>query len=200
MAESRPEKGNRPAGSRTRGGLFHLDFETVGSISAMVVGLAALVVSWDQSRLMREEIRASVWPALQVDGFVTRDGDTIATGLRIENAGIGPALLENIAIRHRGDLVPDIEAMDALMPEGADRSQTLVTNRILAAGDEIQPLTYAYRTASEHDAVEIMQAMRRDWRIEICYCSALDQCWVTDDTSLRPREVNGCRGRQGSDL
>ena len=58
---------------------WRLRFETVGSISAIVVGVAALFVSWDQARVMRQEIRASLWPALQIDGFADTLADRITT-------------------------------------------------------------------------------------------------------------------------
>ena len=37
---------------------WHQHFETVGSIVAILVGLAALYVSWDQGKVMREQVRA----------------------------------------------------------------------------------------------------------------------------------------------
>ena len=173
---------------------WHRHFETVGSISAIVVGVAALYVSWDQGRVMREEVRASVWPALQVDGFASRAEGDLSLGLRVQNAGVGPARVERITIRHRGELVPDLESMIALMPGGGDLSLQTLTGRIIAAGGTAQPFTLRYDESLAGDAVEIMADLSDRWTVEVCYCSVLDQCWVSGQNRTALVAVSDCAG------
>jgi hypothetical protein len=173
---------------------WHRHFETVGSIVAIVVGVAALYVSWDQGRVMREEVRASVWPALQIDGFASRTLDGMSLGLRIQNAGVGPARVERITIRNRGELVPDLESMLEQMPADGDLSLLTVEGRIVAAGDVVQPFTLLYREALALDAVDVMGALSAQWSVEVCYCSVLDQCWTSGQDRVAPAQVADCRG------
>tara|TARA_Y100001933_G_scaffold50415_1_gene49289 strand:+ start:4613 stop:5275 length:663 start_codon:yes stop_codon:yes gene_type:complete len=173
---------------------WHRHFETVGSISAIVVGVAALYVSWDQGRVMREEVRASVWPALQVDGFASREEGGLSLGLRVQNAGVGPARVERIAIEHRGEQVPDLDAMLALMPADGDLSLQTLEGRIIAAGDIVQPFSLHYADAIAEDAVDVMGRLSAQWSVEVCYCSVLDQCWVAGQDRAAPAEVDDCDG------
>jgi len=165
-----------------------------------VVGIAALFVSWDQSRVMREEVRASVWPALQVDGFVSADQSILNVGVRIQNAGVGPALIESILVLHAGRLVEDFEMLESLMPETVDRSRQTVTGRIIAAGAIIEPFSFRWATGADADAVELMEELTRQWSIEVCYCSTLGDCWTANADREAPSEVNSCDLVPASDL
>jgi hypothetical protein len=173
---------------------WHRHFETVGSITAIIVGIAALYVSWDQGRVMREEVRASVWPALQVDGFASRVGGGMSIGLRVQNAGVGPARVERVAIRSHDEPVADLESMLALMPPDGDLSVQTVEGRIIAAGDVVQPFTLHYDEALAEDAVAMMGALSAQWSVEVCYCSVLDQCWISGQDRAAPAEVADCSG------
>lgn len=180
---------------------WHRHFETVGSITAIVIGMAALYASWDQGRVMRDEVRASVWPAVQVEGYVDRfDGGT-RIGLKLHNAGVGPARIERITVHHDEDVVADMDALIELMPDGASHAVQVATGRIMAAGEIYNPFELRYPASvplSNVDAVELVQALSRSWSIEVCYCSVLDQCWVGGDREVGQREVGTCDDRPGS--
>jgi hypothetical protein len=179
---------------------WHRHFETVGSIVAIVVGVAALFVSFDQSRVMREEIRASIWPALQVDGFVTRDESRMLIGVRVQNAGVGPALVERVSVLRNGEVVPDIHALrEQLAPDG-DLSQQVLRGRVIAAGDTVEPFSLAFQAAGEADAVDIMQSLASEWSFRVCYCSTLGQCWVTADDNASPDAVASCSDQPSGDF
>lgn len=171
---------------------WHQHFETVGSITAIIVGVVALLVSFDQSRVMREEIRASIWPALQVDGKVSREDGLLAIGLAVQNAGVGPALIERVTIRHAGEPVPDLETLRTLMNPDADLSFQTLTGRVLAAGATVMPFELRSPDSGGADVVATMARLEREWAAEVCYCSTLKQCWVADVSGEPPRQVQRC--------
>lgn len=180
---------------------WHRHFETVGSITAIVVGVAALYVSWDQGRVMREEVRASVWPAVQLDGFVSRDESTISAGLNLSNAGVGPALIRRISVFHEGELLSGFDEVASRMPADADPSRQSVTGRILGAGDRIEAFSFRYPLGDDPaDAVELERAMSQSWRVEVCYCSSLGQCWIARADGSIPLEAEACEQTPGSRL
>lgn len=143
---------------------------------------------------MREEVRTSVWPAMQVDGFATREGGGMTLGLRVQNAGVGPARIERITIRHGGELVPDLAAMLRRMPEDGDLSLQTLEGRIVAAGDAVRPLELRYDESLAGDAVEVMAGLSARWTVEVCYCSVLDQCWVSGQNRASLIPVADCTG------
>ncbi len=199
---TRPPDDDAPATSRfaRRGGFFGLHFETVGSISAIVIGVAALLVSLDQGRVMREEIRASLWPVLQVDGYVDASPEQVAIGLRVENAGVGPAIVQRVSIWHEGELLADLDAVADVMEGARDRSQETLTGRVIAAGATAAPFTFRFPPSAQLDAVDLMNDIANDWRIEVCYCSALGQCWLSDPRVSPPADINRCDAAPASDL
>lgn len=174
---------------------WHQHFETVGSITAIVVGVAALYVSWDQGRVMRQEVRASVWPAVQTEGYVDRSSGDLVIGLMLRNAGVGPARIERLTLRSGDEVVDDMGDLLQRLPEGADRSVQSSTGRIMAAGEILNPFELRYpadSALSEVDAVDLMRSLSEDWAMEVCYCSVLDQCWVSGDDQVGQREVERC--------
>ncbi|MBY6204078.1 hypothetical protein [Halomonas denitrificans] len=182
---------------------WHRHFETVGSIVAIVVGVAALYVSWDQGRVMRQEVRASVWPAVQTEGYVDRSSGDLVIGLKLHNAGVGPARIERLTLRSGDEIVDDISDLLQRMPDGADRSVQYSTGRIMAAGETLNPFELRYpadSALSEVDAVDLMRSLSEDWATEVCYCSVLDQCWVGGDREVGQREVERCDGVPASSL
>jgi hypothetical protein len=165
---------------------------------AIVVGLAALYMSWDQGRVMREEIAASVWPALQLDGFVTRDGEHLLLGMRIQNAGVGPALVQGMTLHHDGMPLADLAAVAAAMPAGAEeRAVQLVSGRILAAGDRVEPFVFELTGNQGADAIELMTALGERWEATVCYCSSLGDCWQAGLAGAMPMAVEHCPATSG---
>jgi len=178
---------------------LRLRFETVGSITAIVVGVAALWVSWDQGRVMRQEMRASVWPALQVDGFQDTSRGGLDIGLSLENAGVGPALIERISVYREGELVADLEALRAILGADVDVSFETTTGRILAAGSEVRPFVFHFEdpealAGSGEDVISSAATGRitTAYEVEVCYCSTLGDCWVSDTRPDAPIEIERC--------
>ena len=68
---------------------------SVTALGAITVSMIALFVAWDQSRVMRAQQHAEVWPALQIESsFMTAD-DLWTVVLQVTNDGIGPAIVES---------------------------------------------------------------------------------------------------------
>ena len=169
--------------------------QAIGTMAAAIAALIALFVAWDQGRVMRQEIRASVWPALQVDGFSTQRDDAIVQGLNIQNAGVGPARIDSIAIFYRGALVADLEALSELFPGHTGRSATSVTGRIIGAGDTVEVFAFQAPRSEGDDAVEMMYDLASNYTVDVCYCSVLDECWMahtSGSANPKPESVDAC--------
>lgn len=69
---------------------------------------------------MREEVRATVCPAVQTEGFVDRRSGTLAIGLKLNSAGLGPARFERITVRNEDEVVTGIDDLVERMPAGAE--------------------------------------------------------------------------------
>lgn len=77
--------------------------ETLISVSATVIALASLWVSFTESRNIRSHNRQSVRPLLQIRRVLNFEG--ARTGIQLINAGLGPAIVTTSIVRVDGEVV-----------------------------------------------------------------------------------------------
>jgi hypothetical protein len=119
-----------------------LSTDRIVSLSAMVVGVSSLLITLYQTKLMRESARAAVLPYLMVG--LNSDNEGVFVTLR--NAGIGPALIDKVAVRAKGREIPgDAYEYYVTTRSGAVMDPHLSMDRIQAgrlipAGENIKML------------------------------------------------------------
>ena len=169
--------------------------QALTAVGAMVVGLAALYVAWDQARVMRDQQHGAVFPALQIDGYSQNTTDQTQVGVRISNSGVGPAIIESVTLLRDGEPQQTLSPLISRMPEGYNQSWTSMRGRIMAPGAEVAPIEFSWRPermSAEQTSEFIGEWFR--WDVEICYCSVFDRCWQTStDRDERPRPAPRCQ-------
>ncbi|MGJ3232011.1 MAG: hypothetical protein ACFE0P_09445 [Oceanicaulis sp.] len=174
---------------------LRLRFETVGSIAAIVVGVAALFVSWDQARVMRAQQHASVLPAIQIDGYQSRDAQTASIGLRVRNAGVGPAILSSVDLARLGEPSEDFAPIAVLLPEDYNINWSTMIGRVVAAGETVEAVSFHWPvSALDAEQAEALAAEWASWDVTVCYCSVFDRCWIAETRGVgdRARDVKSC--------
>jgi len=76
-----------------------MDFNTIGSIVAIIVGVCALGISIWQGIETRKNNRLSVIPRIVVLGNWITSEEITPIGIIVENRGIGPAIITDIEIK-----------------------------------------------------------------------------------------------------
>ena len=169
--------------------------QALTAVGAMMVAIAALFVAWDQARVMRSQQNADVWPALQAETFSFLGDDGLTAGLRARNAGVGPAMVRQVAIIRDDGLVAESQAhFNSHFPEPTGFGNQLLTGRILAAGDSSSVLTLIWvrRDLTPETRAEIAEELNR-WSLTTCYCSVLGDCWMTVSRDFsEPEPVRRC--------
>ena len=168
--------------------------QTVTSIAAMMVSVIALYVAWDQSRVMRAQQHGAVIPALQIDGFISNEGERVVLGLRVFNNGVGPAFIESVDVYRQGEPQSDLTVLlRAAGLDTDDRSWTTMAGRVMAPGQSVEPVRMGW-PAEQVGVTELSQLAREfsDWETRICYCSVFDRCWIANSANARPRAVERC--------
>lgn len=181
---------------------LRLRFETVGSIAAIVVGVAALFVSWDQARVMRAQQHASVLPAIQIDGYWGEYEDGARFGVRVSNNGVGPAVIRHVGLSRDGETMRDGSVLAQMFPDGADFSWSSMNGRILAAGSIVEPFSVSLPDGVSEAEGSALVADWVRWDMDICYCSVFDRCWITstDGGVDRRRPSGGTCPDAGEDI
>ena len=179
--------------------------EMLIAICAVISSIAAVYIAWDQARVMRSQEKADVWPMIQP----THQTDTAASNtytFHIQNAGVGPALIEDYIIRipGQGDTKSFREMVAYFMPNDyigvASFADATLSGRVLRQGSELEPVRAQFDPGLEIGRK--MQSRIDDFlsgeavpaEVFICYCSILEDCWVmtTLAGNTRPLEVNSC--------
>ncbi len=197
-------------GAGEKRSVLRMRFETVGSISAIVIGVAALFVAADQARIarsqtevMREEIHASVWPIVQIETYSYVFDGHAEVGIRLRNVGVGPALLDGVAMHRDGQALAGLNDLIRLSPAelvalGPEQTRADTKARILARGDQIDMVRAVWQFA-EPPAPETRTLFDRQFQtigelvISTCYCSVLDRCWMYQNAEQsRPTAIKDC--------
>lgn len=179
--------------------------EMLIAVCAVITSVVALYIAWDQARVMRLQQKADVWPLLQIDQINSVENGNLVYRMRIENAGVGPAFLERyvIAIPEEKQTTELSRFYNYMVPEGLDAptiSNASIVGRVMRDGRAISPfsLTWPYSEDSNQlfqDRIgEILRGERDPAILFVCYCSILDDCWVTSSENVgRPSEVESCK-------
>jgi len=154
--------------------------QALTAVGAMLVGVAALFVAWDQARVMRAQQHGAVYPVVQVDGFVSNTPTTAAMGIRVANNGVGPALIRSVQVNYLGEPRQDLDPYRAVLPSGYELSWAGLTGRALAPGETVEPIRFSWSREDVSGAQMRAAADEWDnWTLTICYCSVFDRCWLS---------------------
>jgi hypothetical protein len=104
-----------------------LNTDRIVSLSAMVAGLGSLFIIVYQTHLTRQAQHASMLPYLMFAVSANDGGVHIA----LSNAGVGPALVEDIRVRYRGQAFEG-DAHDFYLAQGLATTEDLSVNSVMS--------------------------------------------------------------------
>ncbi|NRA29983.1 MAG: hypothetical protein HRU11_06945 [Parvularculaceae bacterium] len=172
---------------RQRGGVGWSD---VGSFLAVILSIAALLVSVIEANTTNRAAEAEVWPYVEIYGGYSGEGFYY----RMQNKGVGPALLKSLVITLDGEPVDSAADMvaDVLGEEdafGYDRIRSTTPS-----GGVISPREVINLFSVEWDPVarRLEEQLRDRLDAEACYCSVYDRCWIAKKGALEPEPVQSC--------
>ncbi|HEY6986340.1 MAG TPA: hypothetical protein VH375_09660 [Rhodanobacteraceae bacterium] len=149
------------------------------SALALAVSVFALALGAWQTRLMQGQARASVWPHLEIGYTYNTNTDENGFLWRIDNNGVGPARIESVTLTLDGK--PMKHWRDVLLALGFKGEMRVSTTSL--AGEVIPP------SLNRETAIETIRVNQRDaasvfkeavprFKMEVCYCSVYDDCWI----------------------
>jgi hypothetical protein len=181
------------------------DFDVIVSVTAIFISAVSLFVAIQHGKTERDLVAANVWPfprAILSNGY----GDKKSIAVGVSNGGVGPAKIQTFEMFYRGrpvssdlDLLrqccglgPTEADVKAQLPEHI--STSVVDESVLRPGEDnpvlqVHPSTVAPDIPNRISTVDVLTHVT----FRICYCSVLDQCWISDLRSTRVQPVNECR-------
>lgn len=168
--------------------------EMLVGISAVIIGVCALVVSLYETSLMREEQRAAVIPIMELGrsyNVSSSDPSKNRLALVAQNVGIGPARVLDFTVSVDGQPQP---TWDAAMREltGRDRgishSMSVINSRTIPPDKTVRMFEL-----KDMDVLQPILAEIGRLELEACYCSVFDECWTTRYSAFGASEpVESC--------
>jgi hypothetical protein len=171
------------------------------ALSAIFISAVSLAVAIEHGRTERDLVAASSWPflrALYSNSY--GDGDARFAAIGVSNGGVGPAKLESYEVFYDGK--PASSQVDLLRrccglgPTADDYDREVRNKGLFGIVD---------RTVMRPGEANVVVGVRRGTPVgdrladallhlsfRACYCSILDQCWVSDLRSTRVRAVKAC--------
>lgn len=187
-------------------GTGHQWVDLIVAFSAIAISVISLFIAVDNGRTERKLVAANSWPFLVFD----KENDGLLPGsrmaiLKIGNGGVGPARIQSAVVRLNGRIVRSrwqllSSRCGVTWPTDTDgeiRSGLLNENPIvgvLAAKDSVSFL--ALRERPGNGSVWNAFSAMRGLTFQVCYCSVLDDCWLTDlKSTTSPAPVKACPAR-----
>ena len=166
------------------------------SALALAVSIFALAIGAWQTRLMQTQARASVWPHLSIGYTYNSNVDENGFLWHVDNNGVGPARIESVTLTLDGK--PMKNWRDVLAALGFQREMRTSTTSL---SGEVIPPSLNRETAieairvNERDAASAFKAAVPRFRMEICYCSVYDDCWIAHWQTPKVDVVDRCDAR-----
>jgi hypothetical protein len=161
------------------------------SFLALLFSAFAALGTWYQSKLVADELNATVWPYVEFSTTFTH-GKEIE--LAIRNDGTGPAILRGIEASVGGHVYhewPAVLVAIGYRPPTKERpninQSSLDYGEVLRAGQ-----TVAFLDVTDKALFDRLAKTPVAYSIRACYCSILGRCWIVSTTDTDTSDVPNC--------
>lgn len=167
--------------------------QTILALAGLFTGAVALYAALVESEAVRKQSAAAVWPYVQLLTWDSLDTGEEVFRLSMTNAGVGPARIETMRLRLKGEAaVTWDEALPALVEGPPPRfGRMSVVGRVMRPGESVDMMSTSdpRLVRALHDIV-----VQGEGSLEYCYCSIFDDCWLADIRSeiAQPTAIDEC--------
>lgn len=151
--------------------------EMVVALSALIMSLVTTVVAIYSANVDRAYARASVWPRLEL--FKSSSSTDFKYG--ITNSGTGPAIIKYAKVTYKSKPIKQWNEI----PNIPNFTQSHISSKVLSPEHTLIPLK------SKNTSVNKFLEINQHLKMELCYCSIYDECWLVDRSS-NPTPIDQC--------
>lgn len=148
------------------------------AISAVVISLCALIVSFQEVRIMRQQQQVSMYPHLSFRQIYSEDGFAI----HLRNSGIGLAQINSIALsdgkryyKNWPEMIAD-QLPDSLQFGYEAIVSNTVNEKMMIPGEEIVLFSVNWSPATR-----LLEQKMKALTMTICYSSLLEEYWSLEN-------------------
>ena len=162
------------------------DPEMITALSALLVGVVALIIGAYQAKVASDQRAASVWPYVEIGRYSLQGTEY---GFIIRNKGVGPAIIKQMEVSVDGKPVQTWNQALQTMTGEKGNINTIYssTNKSVLAVQESRKMI---NVINVEDITKI-QAAPDNINISVCYCSIFDDCWLSG-RGRETEQVSSC--------
>jgi len=164
------------------------------AICGIVIALASFYATYLQAEAADKQVKAMTMPLVQFKHGNQDDKLNIKSiGFELSNSGMGPALVKSVVYKYKGEKYHSVRDFynaccqiihaDKQEKEPAHATTSVLLNTILAGQDSQKFLGANFKDNSPEFWNKLNMA-RWELRVEVCYCSMLDECYITEKNGV----------------
>ncbi|HET8898762.1 MAG TPA: hypothetical protein VFN09_08345 [Rhodanobacteraceae bacterium] len=182
---SQPENPPRPGAWRG------ISWDALAAIIASLVGFLALLVAGYTAYIERytadiqtKQVQAQVWP------YLISGNNGLTHALEVANKGVGPAIVRSVRVQVDGKPQADWgQLLSSLQLPTNHYALSILNQQVLSAGEKLQIL----QIPDEALWQQFLAAASGRIVLDICFCSTLDECWVSSNKNLVVTQASGLK-------
>jgi hypothetical protein len=151
------------------------DWDAYAAVIASFIGMLALAVSGYTAYVQRRQLRAQVWPHVELKY------STVNLTFYASNTGTGPARVTAMRVTVDGAPVntwDDVHKIAGFSNEDHLYRSNL-SNGVVSPGKDFILIQPGDSETSRIKFAELFPRRKHAISIIVCYCSVLDECWVS---------------------
>ena len=167
------------------------------AVCAVIISSASLFIATRQNSLMERQLSASTWPVLEFGTSNLDEQGNPEIALQMKNAGIGPARIRSFTVLYDGQPVANAhELVEACCSseQPVPKLSWIVSgldHAVLTANEEVRFLRLKL-TAENQILWHELDVKRFNINLHVCYCSALQECWMLNSVLNDPQTTDAC--------
>ena len=186
--------------------------EVFVSLAALVTAVAAVVITLEQTKVMREEAelernsaRISVLPSVWLSTYIGDSEGEAYYKIALTNKGLGPAVIERFDVSYQGQPVYNWDELARKMATHVGSDKTFEGNYLRSTRSPVSPglmleaggIAYPIQTddSTDRDGLRLLMRGSMDMDISLCYCSLYKDCFRVE-LFKRPMAVGSCESSE----
>jgi hypothetical protein len=162
------------------------------AISALLISALTAATSLYQTHVIADQLSSSVWPYL---GFTTNRTGNSELSVAVENDGLGPAIIRTVELTVDDKPVRDLGAFLHIAKGSANLTKVEGEFGSLSPGEVVRPGdSRRLMDVKNITLVPLIVKVLPHSRLQVCYCSLLEQCWTirSDAPTDYPEKTGRC--------
>ncbi|GGE98923.1 hypothetical protein [Pseudoalteromonas gelatinilytica] len=209
------QQNTQPASSQRKAWFTNERLNLFLALCAIIISAASFYATYLQANAAERQVKAATWPWLEVmTGNFNEEKNYEEITINIKNSGSGPAIIKYVKFFHDEKSYTEIfevikdccfdiyayqEQLNKLQNESPEINffekfgwlyTGVSNNRLLASGAELNLFGFK-KTGFNATQWDKVNDQRFNIKTEICYCSLLEQCYLSDGRG-DVREIQQC--------